>query len=297
MPTLNGGFFCYFRRKGGAVAVMRKVLTIAGSDSCAGAGLQADLKTFAAMKVYGLSVITAVTAQNISAVRGIHAVPPEFVWEQIKAVFEEIEIDAVKIGMTGSSAVIEVICEALAKYSVTNVVVDPVMAATSGDLLIDDTLERMLAAFRHRLIPAARVLTPNIPEAEKLTGRVIHSLDDMKAAALDLAGLGVNNVVVKGGHLTDQDLAVDILFDGQEFFEFPAQRIDTRNTHGTGCTFASAIAAGLAQGQSIYEAVGGAKKFVTTALKYSYSVGPYGGPVNHFGQLFRMLDASGGELD
>lgn len=274
------GFFISGR---GRSSRLKKVLTIAGSDSCAGAGLQADLKTFAALKVYGLSVVTAITAQNFSGVKGIYPVPPEFVLAQIEAVFAEIAIDSVKIGMTGSTAIIKVICEALAKYAVTNVVVDPVMAATSGDLLMDDNPEQMLAALRGHLIPAARVLTPNIPEAEKLTGRAIHTLVDMKAAALDLADLGAANVVVKGGHLPDQGLAVDVLFDGREFYEFPAPRIKTSNSHGTGCTFASAVAAGLAQGQPIYEAVGAAKKFITNALQNSYPISPGGGPVNHFG--------------
>ena len=269
---------------------MKKVMTIAGSDPSGGAGLQADLKTFAAMKVYGLSVVTAVTAQNTTAVTGIHAVPPEFVAKQIDTVLEDIIVDAVKTGMLANVKNIETVCERLRDFSVPNIVVDPVMVATSGDLLMSEHTDQVLWAFRNILIPAAKVITPNIPEAEILTGREIRNVDDMKAAALNLQNLGASNVVIKGGHLERQEEAVDILLAGNDFYEYRDTWIATKNTHGTGCTFSAALAVGLAQGLRVNEAVGRAKKFVHNALQYGFAVGRGRGPANHFGEIYRLLD-------
>ncbi len=269
---------------------LKKVLTVAGSDSGAGAGIQADLKTFAAMGVYGLSALTAVTAQNTVGVSGVHAIPPEFVARQIEALFEDIEIAAVKTGMLANTGIIEATCKQLTRFNAHNVVVDPVMIATSGDLLMDERVENVLWAFRNRLLPMAHIVTPNIPEAEILTGREITGIDDMKAAAIDLQSLGVPNVVIKGGHLDNGDTVVDLLFDGNGFSEFIGKRIPTRNTHGTGCTFAAAVAAGLALDRDIREAVGDAKRYVSYALEQSYSIGRGGGPPNHFAGFARWGD-------
>jgi hydroxymethylpyrimidine/phosphomethylpyrimidine kinase len=274
---------------------VKKVLTIAGSDSSGGAGLQADLKTFAASGVYGLSVVTGVTAQNTLGVTGVHPIPPDFVGKQIEAVFDDIEIDAVKTGMLSNTAIIQEVCEKLARFSVPQLVIDPVMVATSGDLLMDERIDKVLWTFRNLLIPMATVLTPNIPETEILTGREIESIDDMKAAAIDLQSLGARNVVIKGGHLNNEGVVVDILFDGNGFFEYSDRRVKTRNTHGTGCTFAAALAAGLAKGLTVHEAVGEAKRYIRVALENSYSVGRGGGPPNHFGELFRMAEGCSGK--
>lgn len=269
---------------------VKKVLTIAGSDSSAGAGLQADLKTLAAMRVYGLSVVTAVTAQNTVGVTGVHPIPPEFVGRQIDAVFEDIPVDAVKTGMLATSEIVETVSEKLKYFQVSTVVVDPVMVATSGDMLTSDNIGRLIRAIRNTLLPIAAVVTPNIPEAEILTGREIRSVDDMKAAAADLQGIGVSNVVIKGGHLAGTE-SVDLLFDGSEFIEYRNIRLATNNTHGTGCTFAAALTAGLAKGRTVREAVGDAKQFVYTALQYGFALGRGRGPVHHFAKLYGLTDA------
>lgn len=269
---------------------MKKVITIAGSDSSGGAGLQADLKTFAAMRVYGLSVVTAVTAQNTVAVSGVHPLPPEFVGKQMDTVLEDVTVDAVKTGMLANSRIIETVCDRLRRFHITNVVVDPVMVATSGDMLMDERLDKMLWALRHILLPMARVVTPNVPEAEILTGREIQTVDDARKAAVDLQSLGVPNVVIKGGHLNGEEEAVDILFDGNGFFEYRDKRIPTRNTHGTGCTFAAALTAGLALGKTVHEAVGAAKSYVRMALESGFAIGRGQGVTNHFGDLYRKAD-------
>ena len=268
---------------------MKKVLTIAGSDSSGGAGIQADLKTFAAMKVYGCSVITAVTAQNTVGVSGIHTVPAEFVSRQLDAVMEDIHIDAVKTGMLASASIIEVVGQKLQQRSISNVVVDPVLVATSGDFLTDEGLDGLVDAFKSLLFPLAAVVTPNVPEAEQLTGMKINTFDDMREAALRIKNFGPSFVVVKGGHIY-ADNAVDVLFDGNEFYEYTETRVPTENTHGTGCTFASALAAGLARGLTVYEAVGEAKRFVHNALRHSFKIGHGRGPTHHFGELYSLLD-------
>ncbi|HEU4760088.1 MAG TPA: bifunctional hydroxymethylpyrimidine kinase/phosphomethylpyrimidine kinase, partial [Dehalococcoidia bacterium] len=212
---------------------MRSVLTIAGSDSSAGAGIQADLKTFAALGVYGTSAITAVTAQNTRGVTAVHELPPEIVAAQIDAVVADIRPDAVKTGMLASAAIIEVVAGKVAEHSLTNLVVDPVMAAQSGDRLLEPG---GVQALRQRLLPLAAVVTPNVPEAEALIGRRLESDDDLRAAARDIVTLGARAVVLTGGHRPG-DTAVDLLYDGARFREYAAPRIATTSTHGTGCTF------------------------------------------------------------
>ena len=256
-------------------------LTIAGSDSGGGAGIQADLKTFAALGVYGASVITAVTAQNTLRVTGVHEIPTDIIRAQIDAVLSDIGADAVKTGMLSSTAIIEAVADKLAASASVPLVVDPVMVAKSGDrLLREDAMD----ALRSRLLPLATVVTPNIPEAEAVTGRTIGSVDDARSAARDIVGMGAKAVVVKGGHL--EGPPTDLLYDGVRFREYAGARIETTSTHGTGCTFASAIAAGLAMGLSLEEAVGQAKAFVTKAMRRAFAVGQGHGPLHHFFALW-----------
>ena len=254
-----------------------RAMSIAGSDSGGGAGIQADLKTFAALGVYGSSVITAVTAQNTVGVTGVHELPVEMVAAQIEAVLSDIGADAVKTGMLASTDIIETVARELTHFRVDRLVVDPVMVAKSGDrLLRDDAVDSL----RHSLVPLASVLTPNIPEAETMAEMEIGSRDDMRRAAERLVGMGARAVVVKGGHMPGDP--VDLFYDGREFREFTAPRIETRNTHGTGCTFASAIAASLAKGMDVADAVAAAKEYVTKAIQHSFDVGQGHGPLNHF---------------
>ena len=254
-----------------------KALTIAGSDSGGGAGIQADLKSFAAMGVYGSSVLTAITAQNTISVTAVHEIPTEMIASQVRAVLTDIGADAVKTGMLSSSAIIETVAEELDRFQVTRLVVDPVMVAKSGDSLLQ---EEAVDALRKRLLPMAEVVTPNIPEAEVLTGFSISTSDDVHRAAVGIVEMGARAVVVKGGHL--EGPAVDTLYDGREFRELTAERINTRNTHGTGCTFAASIAAGLAKGMEVVDAVAAAKEYVTGAIRQSFQVGEGHGPLNHF---------------
>ncbi len=256
-------------------------MTIAGSDSGGGAGIQADLKTFAALGVYGTSALTAITAQNTLGVTGVHEIPTEIIAAQIESVLTDIGADAVKTGMLASSSIVEVVSRQLKTFQVTALVVDPVMVAKSGDsLLHQDAVE----ALRTLLVPLAAVVTPNVPEAEVLTGVKIVSDDDMRRAAESIVGMGCGSVVVKGGHRDGP--ATDLFYDGDRFQEFTAPRIDTKNTHGTGCTFASAVAAGLAKGLPLLEAVAQAKEFVTAAIGRSFPIGRGHGPLNHFYQFW-----------
>jgi hydroxymethylpyrimidine/phosphomethylpyrimidine kinase len=261
-------------------------MTIAGSDSGGGAGVQADLKTFAALGVYGTSALTAITAQNTVGVAAVHEIPTDVIAAQIDAVISDIGADAVKTGMLSSSAIVEVVAQELKRHQVQALVVDPVMVAKSGDPLLK---QEAVEALRTKLVPLATVVTPNIPEAEVLTGLKIASYDDMHLAAKKIIEMGAQGVVVKGGHL--EGPATDFFFDGSDFHQFTAPRIDTVNTHGTGCTFASAIAAGLAQGLSVFDAVSRAKEYVTEAIRQSFPIGQGHGPLNHFfklwGQSFR----------
>jgi hydroxymethylpyrimidine/phosphomethylpyrimidine kinase len=262
---------------------VHSVLTIAGSDSGAGAGVQADLKTCAALGVYCTTAITAVTAQNTMGVMAVHALPPELVAAQIDAVVADVRPDAVKTGMLASAGIIEVVAAKLREHSLPNVVVDPVMVAKSGDRLL---AEDAAMALRELLLPLAEVVTPNIPEAEVLVGRSLQTDDEIRAAAREIHSMGARNVVMKGGH-REGDLAVDILFNGRDFHEFSAPRVQTTSTHGTGCTFASAVAAFLARGERVEQAVGHAKEYLTEALRRAYPVGGGHGPVNHFWRWFQ----------
>jgi len=261
---------------------MHSVLIVAGSDSSAGAGIQADLKTCAALGVYGMTAITALTAQNTTGVRAIHEVPPDFVAEQIDAVVEDIRPNAVKTGMLANAAIIEVVAAKIKEHALPFVVVDPVMVAKSGDRLLR---EDALIAFQ-KLLPLADVLTPNLPEAEDLLGRTVRTDEQVREAARELQSLGPRNVVLKGGH-REGDAAIDILFDGSDFHEFSTPRIETTSTHGTGCTFASAVAAFLARQETVPEAVKRAKEYLTEALRRAEPIGHGHGPVHHFWDLYR----------
>ncbi len=258
-----------------------KAMTIAGSDSGGGAGIQADLKTFAALGVYGAATLTAITAQNTVAVTAVHELPPDLIQAQIDAVVTDIGVDAVKTGMLSSAAIVVAVAASLQKHAIANIVVDPVMIAKSGDALLrSDAVE----ALRTHLLPLATVVTPNIPEAETLTGLSLQTAAALRQAAAQIVGMGARSVVVKGGHLAGP--AADLFYDGIEFQEFTAPRIDTKNTHGTGCTFAAAIAAGLAQGKTLTAAVAQAKDYVTAAIQHSYPIGQGHGPLHHFYRLW-----------
>lgn len=260
---------------------MKKALTIAGSDSGGGAGIQADLKTFAAFGVYGMSAITAVTAQNTVGVHGVVELPPEFVGQQIDAVMQDIGADAVKTGMLSSADIVRTVAAKIREYGVKNLVIDPVMVAKGGDLLLR---ESAIGALRDELLPLGKVVTPNLGEAEVLTGMKVSNFAEMKKAAELLYGFGTEYVVVKGGHLEGD--AVDLLYDGQTFTTFSGERINTKNTHGTGCTFAAAVAAGLAGGADVKAAVGRAKEYIGTAIRHALAIGAGHGPTNHFAELY-----------
>ncbi len=257
-------------------------LTIAGSDSSGGAGIQADLKTFQALGVFGMSAITAVTVQNTQKVYAIQEMTPQIVHDQITCLFADAEIQAVKIGMVSSVALIEAIAAALGSGKRPPVVLDPVMVSKSGYALLQPDARQ---ALMDRLFPLARVVTPNIPEAELLVGTEIKDLEQMRMAARRIVQMGVPNVVVKGGHLGG-DRSVDILYDGKDFVELGDPRIATRHTHGTGCTFSSAIAAWLARGCAFPEAVRRAKTYVTGAIAHALSIGKGHGPTHHFYELY-----------
>ncbi|MCL0100012.1 bifunctional hydroxymethylpyrimidine kinase/phosphomethylpyrimidine kinase [Dehalococcoidia bacterium] len=256
---------------------MPRVMTIAGSDSGAGAGIQADLKTFAALGVYGTSVLTAITAQNTQRVTAVLELPVDLIQAQIDSVLSDIGTDVVKTGMLSSAAIIKVVADKLKEYEIKELVVDPVMVAKGGDRLLQEEATETL---RSTLIPLAKVVTPNRYEAEVIVGHEVKDLDDARDAAKEIVDMGANVVVVKGGHIDGP--ATDILFDGKEFRAFTAPRLVTTNTHGTGCTFASATAAGLAKGMSIRESVGAAKKYITEAIRNAFPMGHGHGPLNHF---------------
>jgi hydroxymethylpyrimidine/phosphomethylpyrimidine kinase len=260
-------------------------LTIAGSDSGGGAGIQADLKTFAALGVYGASVITALTAQNTRGVTGIHDVPADFIASQIDAVFSDLAVNAVKIGMLSRVAAIEAVVAGLERHRAKTIVLDPVMVATSGDrLLTTDAMK----ALRLTLMPRATVVTPNLPEAAALLDLPIAGGEvEMEAQARGILALGAQSVLIKGGHGTDAE-SVDLLVDANGVTRLSARRIATKNTHGTGCTLSSAIAAGLAKGLALHEAVRQAKDYVTAAIAGAdtLDVGHGHGPLNHFHQLW-----------
>lgn len=258
---------------------MIKALTVAGSDSGGGAGIQADLKTFQELSVYGMSVITAITAQNTLGVHGVYPIPLEAVEQQLDAVLSDIGADAVKTGMLFSSELIEVIAAGLQKYNIKQVVVDPVMYAKGGAPLLQ---QEAIDALCKSLLPLAAVVTPNIPEAQAIAGMdKLKTQADMEEACRRILAMGPRAVLLKGGHLEGEQ-SIDILFDGHTFEAYPAGRIHTKHTHGTGCTLAAAIAAELAKGKALNEAVEEAKQFVTCGIVDGIDLGEGIGPINHF---------------
>lgn len=255
---------------------MRKVLSIAGSDCSGGAGIQADLKTITVHKLYGMSVITALTAQNTTGVSGVYEVSPEFVKQQLDMVFTDIYPDAVKIGMVSDSSIIKVIADKLLEYGAKNIVLDPVMISTSGSRLMKEEAVELLV---HKLMPLADIITPNIPEAEVLSGISILTKEDMEYAAKRIWERYTGNILIKGGHL--QERSDDLLYTADRVHWFPQEHIDNPNTHGTGCTLSSAIACNLAEGRSTMESIAAAKEFITGALKEDFNLGKGSGPLKH----------------
>ena len=261
---------------------MKKVLTIAGSDCSGGAGIQADLKTFSAHGVYGMSVITAVTAQNTQGVFAVQDISSDVIAQQIEAIFDDIEVDGVKIGMVSQVQIIEVIAEKLRQYAPQTIILDPVMVSKSGYHLLNLEAEVNLIK---ELLPMAMIVTPNIPEAEVMTNKSISTLIQMEEAAKAIFQMGVKNILLKGGHLEND--SIDILYDGREFSYFSSSRIATKNTHGTGCTLSSAITANLALGYKLDQAITLAKEYITIAIQHSLSIGKGVGPTHHFYTLYK----------
>ncbi|MFX1391413.1 MAG: bifunctional hydroxymethylpyrimidine kinase/phosphomethylpyrimidine kinase [Promethearchaeota archaeon] len=259
---------------------MKKVLTIAGSDSGGGAGIQADLKTFSALGVFGMSAITALTAQNTIGVQGIFEIDPEFVGKQIDSVMNDIGADAWKTGMLSNAKIIQLVADRASFYSIELLIVDPVMVAKSGDSLLNSKANSTLIS---KLIPIAHVITPNLHEAQILTKMEISNINEVQESAVKIFNMGAKNVVIKGGHLQDFNESIDILYDGSKFIEYRSPRIDTDNTHGTGCTFASGIAAELAKGKDIKSAVHIAKAYLTNAIQKAddLHIGTGHGPTDH----------------
>ena len=262
-----------------------RILTIAGSDSGGGAGIQADLKTITLLGGYGMSAITALTAQNTLGVFGIFEVPPDFVARQLEVVLTDIGVDAVKTGMLGGSDVVKTVSRKLRRIRVPNLVVDPVMVSKNGARLLNPEAEEFL---RRELIPLAMVVTPNIPEAEVLTGKRIRTPKEMREAAVRIRKMGARHVLIKGGHLRGP--AIDLLYDGERFQEFAAERVQTLHTHGTGCTLSAAIATELGKGKNLQEAVAAAKQFLTAAIRLATPLGHGRGPVNHYGPIRREIE-------
>lgn len=261
---------------------MKNVLTIAGSDSCGGAGIQADIKTFSALGTYGMSVITAVTAQNTTGVVSVREMDTDIVKEQIECLFDDIIVHGVKIGMVSSIEIIDTIAECLRKKNAINIVVDTVMVSKSGcHLLRPESRDELIKM----LFPLALIVTPNLYEAEVITGDKIETLEQMEIAARKIQNLGAKNVVVKGGHLTGD--AIDVYYDGENFSYIKGVRIATKNTHGTGCTFSSAITAYIAKGNTVLEAVKKAKDYINGAIENSIDLGHGVGPTNHFYNLYK----------
>ncbi|KAL0422267.1 UNVERIFIED_CONTAM: Thiamine biosynthetic bifunctional enzyme, chloroplastic [Sesamum latifolium] len=266
------------------------VLTVAGSDSGAGAGIQADMKACAARGVYCSTVITAVTAQNTVGVQGVNIVTEDFVREQLKSVLSDMRPDVVKTGMLPSPGIVKVLCQSLKEFQVGALVVDPVMVSTSGDVLAGSSI---LASFREELLPLADIVTPNLREASALLGGApLETVADMHSAAKSIHNIGPRNVLVKGGDLPSSSDAVDVLFDGKDFYEFRSTRVNTSNTHGTGCTLASSIAAELARGSSVLSAIKIAKRYVESALDYSKDILIGGGRQGPFDHLMKLKDSA-----
>jgi hydroxymethylpyrimidine/phosphomethylpyrimidine kinase len=258
--------------------VIARALTIAGSDPSGGAGIQADLKVFTRLRVYGMSVITSLTAQNTTGVTGVFDVTPDFVAAQLDAVLQDIPADAVKTGMLSNAGIVEVVAAKVREYGLRKLVVDPVMIAKSGSILLrGDAID----AVRRILAPLAMLITPNTEEAQTLTGRAIRTAEDMEEAALRIYDLGARNVLIKGGHLEGD--AVDVLFDGTDFHHFRADRIQTKDSHGTGCVLSAAVTAYTASGQPLIEAVRLAKEFATEAIRRGLRLGQGAGPCDPVG--------------
>lgn len=264
---------------------MKKVLTIAGSDCSGGAGIQADLKTMSAHGVFGMSVIVSIVAENTARVLAIEDVSPDMIRQQMDAVFEDIVPDAVKIGMLSTRQCMQAVADKLTAYKPSHVVIDPVMYAKNGCALMQPEAVDSLIEI---VLPHAHILTPNIPEAECIAKMEINSIADMEAAARKIHAMGAQGVLVKGGHAAGD--ALDVLFDGEKMYHFQTPRIDTKNTHGTGCTLSSAIASNLALGYPIREAVERAKDYVTDAIRHALAIGKGNGPLGHFCRIFPEED-------
>ncbi|MCX7903405.1 MAG: bifunctional hydroxymethylpyrimidine kinase/phosphomethylpyrimidine kinase [Caloramator sp.] len=256
---------------------MKKVLTIAGSDSSGGAGIQADLKTFSAHFVYGMSVITSITAQNTKGILTAFDLPKEIIEMQIRAIYEDIDVDAVKIGMLSSRENIKTVANTLKYYKAKNIVLDPVMISKSGFKLLKD---EAITTLIEDLLPICTIITPNIDEASLMAGIRIKNIEDMEKACKIIYEFGAENVLVKGGHLDGEP--IDVLYDGREFTYFKGKRIKSQNTHGTGCTLSSAIASNLALGYSIADSVKRSKEYIQGAIENSFSIGCGVGPLDHF---------------
>ena len=267
---------------------MKRVLTIAGSDSGGGAGIQADVKTITVLGGYAMATVTALTAQNTHAIHGIHLVPPDFVRAQLDAVLEDIGVDAVKTGMLGTADVVRVVADALRRYKVDKIVVDPVMVAKTGDGLLSASARDVMVS---DLFPLALLATPNLPEAASLCGRHADTLEGMKEAARAIADMGPRYVLVKGGHLAGDP--VDVLYDGSSFHTLASPRVATRNTHGTGCTYSAAIATWLAQGLEVEEAVRKARAFLVRAIETGLNIGHGHGPTNPYAWIADRLPQRG----
>ncbi len=264
---------------------MKRILTIAGSDSGGGAGIQADIKTITVLGGYGMSVLAALTAQNTMGVQAIHPVPPEFIAQQLDSVLSDIGADAVKTGMLFDRSTIKTVVEKLKRYKIEKVVVDPVMTAKGGDPLLVPEARDALA---RDIVPLSYLITPNIPEAEILCGRSIRTDKDARDAARTIHNMGARNVLIKGGHRKGP--AVDLLFNGENFFEFQKERINTTHTHGTGCTYSAAIATFVGQGYPLKDAVGMAKDFIQIAIRFALPLGKGHGPTNHYALFARERD-------
>ena len=261
---------------------MRTVLTIAGSDSGGGAGIQADIKAISANGAFGMSVITAVTAQNTQEVRSVQHIDLDIIQDQLEAVFDDIPVDAVKIGMLGNVETVHVVAKALLKYKPKCIVVDPVMISKGGHSLLEQSA---VEALKKEILPLSSIITPNIPEAEVLIGRSLQTEEEMYKACEEIMQTGVEAVLIKGGHLMGSPN--DLFYNGEDFHWLKAERIQTKNTHGTGCTLSSAIAANLAKGMTLLEAVTLAKQYITTAITHSLSLGSGHGPTHHFYDLYK----------
>ena len=270
---------------------MKNLLTIAGSDSGGGAGIQADLKTFAAHGCYGMSVITAVTAQNTKEVLSVQGIDPKIVGDQLDAVFSDIRVDAVKIGMLYSKEIVCVVAEKMEKYAPRFIVLDPVMVSTSGSRLIDEGAQELMC---ERLMPLCSIVTPNIPEAKAITGNDIFDVDDMRKAACRIMGMGANAVLLKGGHMNGSVVA-DLLVSFEAEQKYIGTIINSETTHGTGCTLSSAIAANLANDMPLPRAVGSAWEYVRTGIEYGFNIGSGHGPTNHFYNLWRKAGFINGD--